>query len=98
MRVVDFLTEDKWTRCSMAKDSRGRSVSSESAEASRWCLAGAIDLCYTDIFENANARIKICKYIRELPDRFYQSETITWWNDQIADWPDVQKMLEELQI
>lgn len=96
MRLVDFLTKARWTKGSMAKDAGHRSMDPNAPEACRWCLAGAIELCYPDINENAEVRHKICRYLRRLDGSWMR--TITHWNDNEATWPAVKKMLAELQV
>lgn len=96
MRIVDFLTEDKWTKGALARKAGGRAVEPDALEACRWCLSGAVDLCYPDVEENCDVRMKIDRYLSCL----YLGEliNITRFNDRLATWSGVQKLLQETQI
>ena len=96
MRLVDFLTKARWTKGSMAKDAGHRSMDPNAPEACRWCLSGAVDLCYPDVEENCDVRMKIDRYLSCL----YLGEliNITRFNDRLATWSGVQKLLQETQI
>lgn len=94
MRVVDFLTEDKWTKGAFARDEEGRDAGSTSSCARKWCVSGAVNRCYSDDDERRDVYIKIHDYL----NRDGCTLGVFAWNDDVATWPDVQKMLQELQV
>lgn len=101
MRIVNFLTEDKWTRGCMAEDENGHPVQSQAVEACRWCISGAIELCYPDWYENSAVRDRVVEYVNSIGDLSCDPGewvSISTWNDHLATWPAVKKMLERLQV
>lgn len=48
MKIHEFLTEDKWCQTFTAIKADGTPTTSKSPEAVRWCLMGAIPMCYPE--------------------------------------------------
>lgn len=86
MKVKDFLTATNWTKLAYARDENGFTVSTESDEACKFCLAGALIHCYGSTPEGQAAYEKLSKLVL-MP--------IETWNDlSIRKFEDVQQLLE----
>lgn len=48
MKVKDLLTEKTWTKTEYALDASNNPVDPRDVEATRWCLIGAMILCYAN--------------------------------------------------
>jgi len=92
MTVAELLSdESKWTNGMFARDARGRSMNPRDAEASCWCLIGAVLRCYGT---NVNRCIASLNRLKESigPD-------VEAWNDAPErTFADVRRVIEEAGI
>lgn len=99
MRIIDLLTEETWTRNASARDQTGAAVGYKDPRACKWCLTGALDVCYGGRLE----RQEVCGLIQDWIDAQQPQDADHWatiidWNDHHATWDDIRRMLEELQV
>lgn len=53
MKIYEFLdSPDKWCGGAMARNSRGEPCNMNSSEACKWCLIGALNVCYKGATRN----------------------------------------------
>ena len=57
-----FKTEESWIQGVMARDKNNRMVEPEDSEAVKFCLMGAIALCYPNLYEKRRVHKKIKSY------------------------------------
>ena len=94
MKIKELYdSEDKWTKGSRARRSDGVSVDELNPYAASWCLYGAITKCY-DKLEVSKITCIIYKYIKEK----FNEDAITIFNDYVAKFKDIKKMVEILDI
>ena len=75
-KAADFV-EKGWTQGRMAVDKHGNDCHSQSKDAVRWCLSGALSLtCVVKSFSqfSMSPRTELVKYLS-------LEDSITYWND-----------------
>ena len=90
MKIKELLSDSsKWCKDVLAKDKNGQPIDYANENACKWCLGGAIALCYT-----GKRYVKICKIVEsQIPG------TIPEWNDEEGRcFEDVKRLVEELNI
>ena len=91
MKVCELLDDEKkWMKHDFAADKKGHSVQPESKRACRWCLAGAIFMCYPYSANEIVARVI---------KRIGHGSSISSWNDDSwRRFSDVRELIDELDI
>lgn len=91
MKIQELLSdESKWTRGEIARGKNGEPIYHHSEDATCWCLYGAALKCYTVGSERTKVLNKISDSIGLISIRYY--------NDTIASFQDIRKLVEELDI
>jgi hypothetical protein len=86
MKVHEFLTEDNWTKGAAARNALGKGCPSASPEAVKWCVLGAMIVCYPE--DNGERSMKLMDELQCL---------VPHWNDE-NDFNTVITKLKELDI
>lgn len=95
MTLQELLSdESKWTRHAEAKNELGLAVAPTANDAICWCLSGAITKCYGEYHHKEY--IKVIKAIQKLYDPF--AVGMVYFNDNLATFPDIRKVIEEAGV
>lgn len=90
MKVKNLLSNpDKWTQGEFARTHNGFGVSYSHPDAVRWCLLGAIDVCYPP-----NERGNIYKRLRDN----VETSLVGFNDNKNTTFEDVKNLVTELDI
>ncbi len=91
MKVKDLITSrSRWCKGYFAKDRLGNEVNPDSPFAARFCLVGGLTRCYPDLKKRAAA-------VRKLK-RILFPVSISVFNDEVATFPDIQRVLRKANV
>lgn len=77
MRIAEFLADpERWTQRALARDASGTCVRPLAPEACRWCLVGALIVCYPDDRERWEVVEKLMHAVFGA-----SGMSLTFWND-----------------
>jgi len=84
MLVKDFLTKEKWTQGCLARDENGDPCSINATRICRFCLYGAILVCY----KPKNSAYQIKERVET-----YLGRSIGGWQDSpVRTWEEVHQL------
>ena len=95
--------QDHWTKGAYAKDAKNNPVTSNSKEACRYCLRGAVyygieKMNYHKDAQDVLSEVVIEKFspeeVQELKD--IESDIVVRYNDEVAKWEDIHPTLKEV--
>lgn len=84
-----FLDKSKWTKGALFRNEKGEAVSMCS-KATKYCLAGVIQQCYTNRIERWDIEKKIEKEIG--------CYVVSWNDDPERTFEEVKELVERLDI
>lgn len=94
MKIYEFLdSPDKWCGGAMARNARGEPCNMNSSEACKWCLIGALNVCYKGVTRNKLGR----KLDLEVKKRGRGPDTAVEFND-CCGYDAVIALVRELDI
>lgn len=96
MKIKEFIKKENWTTGAMARDIYGHPVYTDDEDATCFCLLGMINICYPDLEDAFNVKIKIVENVPKLKDGTISG--IGDWNDFVATFEDVKGLVEKLDI
>lgn len=90
MKVKELLSsEEKWCKGALARDERDKFVMPADKSAVKWCINGAICVCYPKTHWN---------YFIQIVSHHVGENSAGWNNDEVRTFEDIRRVVTELDI
>ncbi len=89
MKVLDILNKNNWIQIHTAENEYGEIVPFDSLDACKWCLLGAILLCY---------REKSMKIIEKFHNDNNGLSIVSWNDAYTRTWEEVEVLIKKLDL